>query len=90
MLPIAIIGLGKIARDQHVPAIRADARFRLVGAVDPNPGASETPVYPDLASLIAAGRRRRYRSARRQPRASQWHARRSRRDCMCCWRNRQA
>ena len=55
MLPIAIIGLGKIARDQHVPAIGADGRFHLVGAVDPHPGTAETPVYPDLASLIAVG-----------------------------------
>ena len=35
MLPIAIIGFGKIARDQHLPAIRADSHFQLVATVDP-------------------------------------------------------
>lgn len=34
---IAIIGFGKIARDQHVPAIAASQNFRLVAAVSPRP-----------------------------------------------------
>jgi D-galactose 1-dehydrogenase len=55
MLPIAIIGYGKIARDQHVPAIRADDRFHLTGAVDPHAPPGDVPVYPDLAALTAAG-----------------------------------
>jgi len=55
MLPIAIIGYGKIARDQHVPAIRADGRYTLTGAVDPYAPPGDVPVYPDLASLAAAG-----------------------------------
>lgn len=54
-IPIAIIGYGKIARDQHVPAIRADQRFRLTGAVDPHAPPGDVPVYPDLAALDAAG-----------------------------------
>lgn len=54
MLPIAIVGLGKIARDQHVPAIRADARFQLVGAVDPHAPPGEVRIYPDLPALLAA------------------------------------
>ena len=29
---IAIVGFGKIARDQHVPSIAADPRFELVAA----------------------------------------------------------
>ena len=54
MLPIAIIGLGKIARDQHVPAIRADNRFQLTGAVDPHAQSGDVPVYADLPAMIAA------------------------------------
>lgn len=55
MLPVAIIGYGKIARDQHVPAIRADDRFKLIGAVDPHAPPGDVPVHPDLASLAASG-----------------------------------
>jgi D-galactose 1-dehydrogenase len=33
---VAIVGLGKIARDQHLPAIAGDAEFRLTAVVDPN------------------------------------------------------
>lgn len=52
MIPVAIIGYGKIARDQHVPAIRRDGRLRLAGAVDPHAAPGDLPCYPDLASLI--------------------------------------
>lgn len=53
---IAIIGYGKIAQDQHVPAIAADADFRLAAVVAPNgaPGAA-IPVYTDHHALLAAG-----------------------------------
>lgn len=54
MLPIGIIGYGKIARDQHVPAIGAGDRFRLTGAVDPHAVSGEVPVHPDLAALLVA------------------------------------
>jgi predicted dehydrogenase len=35
-LRIAIIGLGKIAIDQHIPAIRANSRYALIAAASPN------------------------------------------------------
>lgn len=54
VIPIGLIGYGKIARDQHVPAIRGDDRFRLAGAVDPHPVPGDLPCYPDLPALIAA------------------------------------
>ena len=54
MLPIAIVGYGKIARDQHAPAVRADSRFQLVSAVDPHAAPSAVSVYPDLPALLAA------------------------------------
>ena len=34
---IAIAGFGKIARDQHLPALAADERFELVAVADPGP-----------------------------------------------------
>lgn len=32
---LALVGLGKIARTEHVPALRADTRFELIATVDP-------------------------------------------------------
>lgn len=52
---IAIVGYGKIAEDQHVPAIRANPDFELVGVVGPRitegPG---VPAFRSLAELKAA------------------------------------
>lgn len=52
---IGIVGFGKIARDEHVPAIRADGRYRLVAIAtrsgDPRLG---VPCYSDLSEMIAA------------------------------------
>src|SRR5579862_6471273 len=53
---VAVVGMGKIARDQHLPAIAANDRFSLVATVDPN----ETRVAGiaharSLAALLADG-----------------------------------
>jgi len=53
-LSIAIIGFGKIARDQHVPALRGDPRFRLVATVDPHASLDGVPAYRDVEALLAA------------------------------------
>lgn len=52
---IAIIGFGKIARTEHVPAIAATPDFRLVAVISPN-GAKdvEVPVFGSLGELLAA------------------------------------
>ena len=56
-VPIAIIGLGKIARDQHLPAIGGGGDFELVGVVEQSgAGADGVPVFPDLAGLLAGVR----------------------------------
>ncbi len=51
---IAIVGFGKIARDEHLPAIAADARFQLVAVVtrgvDPTIG---VPCFDSLAALLS-------------------------------------
>lgn len=51
----AIVGFGKIARDSHVPAIRADPRFELV-AVTSRSGDLDVgvPAFTDLGALLAA------------------------------------
>jgi D-galactose 1-dehydrogenase len=52
---IAIIGYGKIAKDQHVPSIAADPRFELAAIVSPRAPADEgVPVFPDTAEMLTA------------------------------------
>lgn len=52
---IAVIGIGKIARDQHLPAIAANPDFRLVAAVSRNAVVDGVANFPDIAALIASG-----------------------------------
>jgi D-galactose 1-dehydrogenase len=52
---IAIVGYGKIARDQHVPAIAADPGFELAAVVSPRAPADEgVPVFPSHQALLDA------------------------------------
>ena len=48
---IAVVGLGKVARDQHLPALLADGRFALVATVSPEAGGVEGVAH--FASLEA-------------------------------------
>ena len=50
---IAIVGVGKIARDQHVPAIAADAAFELIAAASPNHRLDGVRNFPDIEALLA-------------------------------------
>ncbi len=52
---LALIGIGKIARDQHLPAIAADAGFDLVAAVSRNASVEGVTHFRDLDALIASG-----------------------------------
>jgi D-galactose 1-dehydrogenase len=55
-LRIAIIGFGKIARDQHLPAIAANPRFELAATVSRQlAGAGGLPCFTGHRELIAAG-----------------------------------
>jgi len=55
-LRIGIIGFGKIARDQHVPAIAANPHFTLAAVVSPrSPGPPGVPCFPDEAAMLAQG-----------------------------------
>lgn len=48
---IGIVGLGKIAHDQHVPAIRSSGAFELVGVADVRTQLSSVPSFSNLGSL---------------------------------------
>ena len=52
---VAIVGLGKIARDQHLPAIAADPRFELAAVVSRNAELDAAPHFATLADLLADG-----------------------------------
>lgn len=52
---LGLVGIGKIARDQHLPAIAADPRFELVATASRNASVQGVPAYPDIASMIAGG-----------------------------------
>ncbi len=54
-LRLALIGIGKIARDQHLPAIAASADFTLVAAVSRHASVEGVPNFADIAALIASG-----------------------------------
>ena len=51
---IAIVGLGKIARDQHVPSLRSSDAFELVGAASPHGKLDGVPNFPDIEMLLRA------------------------------------
>ncbi len=54
-LRLAIVGFGKIAHDQHVPAIAATDGVTLVAVADPNPVAADVPHFPSLEALLSDG-----------------------------------
>ncbi len=53
---IAVVGMGKIARDQHLPSIARNADFALVASVSPrDPGAEDIANFKSLETLLADG-----------------------------------
>ncbi|HMN45984.1 MAG TPA: Gfo/Idh/MocA family oxidoreductase [Povalibacter sp.] len=52
-IKIALVGVGKIARDQHVPAIAGNAAFELVAAASPHHKLDGVKNFPDVQALIA-------------------------------------
>lgn len=53
---IAVVGVGKIARDQHLPAIAANPAFALAATVSPHdPGVPGVPHCATLAQLLEQG-----------------------------------
>jgi len=51
---IALAGIGKIARDQHVPTIAASDRFELAAAVTSHGAPEGVPAYRSVSEMMAA------------------------------------
>ena len=51
---LALVGIGKIARDQHIPAISANEGFDLVAAASRNASVEGVPSFPSLAAALEA------------------------------------
>jgi len=51
---IAVVGIGKIARDQHLPCIAKNKRFKLVAGVSRNATIDGVPCFESLAALKAS------------------------------------
>jgi D-galactose 1-dehydrogenase len=53
-IKIAIVGLGKIARDQHIPVLNASAAFELAGIASPHHALDGVPSFRNIESLLTA------------------------------------
>jgi D-galactose 1-dehydrogenase len=53
-IKIAVVGFGKIARDQHIPALAANDAFELVAVVSPHSRMDGVRNFHDLADLLQA------------------------------------
>lgn len=53
-LKLGLVGLGKIARDQHLPAIARTEGVELVAVASRNSHAEGVANYPDLGAMLAA------------------------------------
>ena len=51
---VALVGLGKIARDQHLPSLAADSAFRLAATVSPADRLRGVPAFADLDAALDA------------------------------------
>ena len=70
-LKVGLVGIGKIARDQHIPAIRANPEFQLVACASRNATVEGAANFADLAAMLAGVPDLDvYRSALRRPRIS--------------------
>lgn len=52
---LAIIGLGKIAQDQHLPCVAKNPDFRLAAVVSSRGAYKEVPSFKTTAELLASG-----------------------------------
>ena len=53
-LRVGLLGIGKIARDQHIPALNANPRFDLSACASRNTSLPGIPSFPDLDTMLAA------------------------------------
>ena len=50
---LGIVGVGKIARDQHLPALQASSEFELVASASRNATVEGLPGYSDIQTMLA-------------------------------------
>lgn len=53
-IKLGLVGVGKIARDQHLPVIAVSTDFELVAAASRNHAVDGVPTYPSLQALLDA------------------------------------
>jgi predicted dehydrogenase len=53
-IPVGIVGCGKIALDQHLPAIAAGADFEAVAVADPQVEHDTLPSFPAIGAMLEA------------------------------------
>lgn len=53
-LKLGLVGIGKIARDQHIPAIAADPRFELVATASRNASLDGVAGFTSVEAMLAA------------------------------------
>jgi D-galactose 1-dehydrogenase len=53
-IKIAIVGLGKIARDQHVPSLAASDAFELIAVASPHGKLDGVPSFESIETLLQA------------------------------------
>jgi predicted dehydrogenase len=53
-LRVGLLGIGKIARDQHIPALKANPKYDLAACASRNASVPGTPSFPDLDTMLAA------------------------------------
>ncbi|THD78509.1 MAG: Gfo/Idh/MocA family oxidoreductase [Phenylobacterium sp.] len=51
---VGIVGLGKIAHDQHIPAIQANPAFKLVAYASPTSAHTSLEGFKDMGAMLAA------------------------------------
>jgi len=55
VIPVTLVGIGKIARDQHLPAIAANPDFRLAAAVSRNETVPGVPNFKTIDEFLVHG-----------------------------------
>lgn len=53
-LKVGLLGIGKIARDQHIPALNGNPRYELVACASRNTSVVGVPSFTDLDTMLAA------------------------------------
>ncbi len=53
-LKLGLVGIGKIARDQHIPALAGDPRFELAATASRNAGVDGVPGFTSVEAMLAA------------------------------------